>query len=388
MAKRKRVGLIFSYNEGWIAGAYYIQNLIHALNSIAEEDKPELVILSNKADFEKIKKICYPYLSHFEITITYNLVEKVLNKLARTITGRNIFEKRPSAALADVFFPMSNEDLFGLITHHQRLFWIPDFQEYHLPHFFTDEQKQNRKTQQSLLVKQKSPIVFSSNDSQADFRKFFPESENTTFVLPFAVTHDLYSDLQIEELKKKYNITKPYYFSPNQFWRHKNHLILLKAIQLLKERQTNFQVVFTGKEHDHRNPTYFEELKKFIDDNHLQEYVRFLGFIDRREQLQLMNHSKAVIQPSLFEGWSTVVEDAKAMNQVVILSDLNVHREQMNSNVVFFDPKNEVDLAQKMDAVPIRSLDKEDDYLTNIKDFGLNFMCIVNKLTSNHEKKI
>ncbi|MDJ1491960.1 glycosyltransferase family 1 protein [Cytophagaceae bacterium DM2B3-1] len=388
MVKRKRIALIFSYNEGWIAGSYYIQNLIHALNSLPEDEKPELVILSTILDFEKVTKLNYPFLSHFNTNIKYTFFQKVINKLARVVTGKNVFEKRPSHTLANVFFPMSSEDLFELVQDKQRLFWIPDFQEYHLPHFFTQEQRQNRKSQQELLVKQKVPIVFSSNDSLTDFKTFFPEAQNPAFVLPFAVTHEKYHDTDIHTLKQKYNITKPYYFSPNQFWRHKNHLIVLKAIHRLKEKRDDFQVVFTGKEYDHRNPTYFEELKKFIDDNQLQNYVRFLGFIDRKEQLQLMNHSKAVIQPSLFEGWSTVVEDAKAMNQVVILSDLNVHREQMNYNVVFFDPKNEIDLAQKMEAVPIRSLDKEDDYLNNIKDFGLNFMRIVNKLTSNHEKHI
>ncbi len=37
MAKRKRVGLVYSYNENWVAGSYYILNIIHALNTL--EDK-------------------------------------------------------------------------------------------------------------------------------------------------------------------------------------------------------------------------------------------------------------------------------------------------------------------------------------------------------------
>ncbi len=46
---------------------------------------------------------------------------------------------------------------------------------------------------------------------------------------------------------------------------------------------------------------------------------RFLGFIDRGEQLQLMKNSIAIVQPSLFEGWSTVVEDTKAMQSCNII---------------------------------------------------------------------
>jgi glycosyltransferase involved in cell wall biosynthesis len=45
-----------------------------------------------------------------------------------------------------------------------------------------------------------------------------------------------------------------------------------------------------------------------------------------------------VIQPSLFEGWSTVVEDAKAIGRPLIVSDLPVHKEQTENlaNVWFF----------------------------------------------------
>ena len=73
-------------------------------------------------------------------------------------------------------------------------------------------------------------------------------------------------------------------------------------------------------------PVIFDYLKKFVTDNNISENVLFLGFIDRKEQLKIMQHSEAVIQPSLFEGWSTVIEDARALNKYIIASDLRVHR--------------------------------------------------------------
>ena len=44
--------------------------------------------------------------------------------------------------------------------------------------------------------------------------------------------------------------------------------------------------------------------------------------------MQLMRRSLAVIQPSLFEGWSTVVEDARALGKRIAISDIPVHLEQ------------------------------------------------------------
>ncbi len=63
-----------------------------------------------------------------------------------------------------------------------------------------------------------------------------------------------------------------------------------------------------------------------------------------------MNNSIAIIQPSLFEGWSTVVEDAKALNKLYYsYLDLEVHREQINNNAYFFNPHEEILLAKALE---------------------------------------
>ena len=50
MGKRVKIGLLFSYDEDWIGGTYYILNLIHSLKLIEIEKMPELVILSENED--------------------------------------------------------------------------------------------------------------------------------------------------------------------------------------------------------------------------------------------------------------------------------------------------------------------------------------------------
>jgi len=106
-------------------------------------------------------------------------------------------------------------------------------------------------------------------------------------------------------------------------------------------------VVFTGNEQV-GDGSYALGLKKYVAENHLQNNCLFLGFIDRKEQLLLMKESIAVIQPSLFEGWSTVVEDAKCLGKFLLLSELRVHKEQVQKNAAFFDPLNVEQLAALM----------------------------------------
>src|ERR1017187_7021312 len=94
-----------------------------------------------------------------------------------------------------------------------------------------------------------------------------------------------------------------------------------------------------------------------------------------------MNNVTSSINFSLFVGWSAVVEDVKAMNQFVIGSKLDVHREKLKENVVFFDPANEIQLAEIMmefsKKPPLKLIRS---YKENILAFGQKFTEIAREL--------
>jgi glycosyltransferase involved in cell wall biosynthesis len=108
--------------------------------------------------------------------------------------------------------------------------------------------------------------------------------------------------------------------------------------------------VWTGHPIDARNPSYLSDLLQRIHQSGLASQVLMLGLIPRIDQIQLMRRAIAVIQPSLFEGWSTVVEDARALGRPVILSDIAVHQEQDPPGARFFPPASPAVLAEAMEA--------------------------------------
>ncbi len=216
------------------------------------------------------------------------------------------------------------------------------------------------------------PIVFSSYTAKKDFEIAFPKSLNKKTVIQFAVTHPKVDFSSIDSIKNKFNISEKYFISPNQFWQHKNHLTLIKAVKLLKESGVKVHVVFTGKEYDYRCPNYTTDLKNKVKEFGLENEIHFLGFINRHEQLVLMKYAIAVVQPSLFEGWSTVVEDAKALNQTIIASNIDVHKEQIDDKGYFFDPDNISELANVMQSVLQNDvkLKYDIDYKINVANFA------------------
>jgi len=94
-----------------------------------------------------------------------------------------------------------------------------------------------------------------------------------------------------------------------------------------------------------------------------------------------MKGATALLQPSLYEGWSTLVEEAKALNKFIILSDLPVHKEQIAGNVAFFDPFNATELAEKIIAqIKHPASVVITDYKENIRKYGRE---ILSALTDN-----
>jgi glycosyltransferase involved in cell wall biosynthesis len=119
-------------------------------------------------------------------------------------------------------------------------------------------------------------------------------------------------------------------FLPNQYWQHKNHHVVAQALRLLRDEGRPAPLILsTGKTEDPRTPAYFTEFEAMVRAQGLAADYRILGVIPRHDMLVLLAHSMAVLNPSRFEGWSTTVEEAKALGKPLLVSDIAVHREQV-----------------------------------------------------------
>nr|WP_246805660.1 glycosyltransferase [Rhizobium leguminosarum] len=131
------------------------------------------------------------------------------------------------------------------------------------------------------------------------------------------------------EVLQRYGLPQKFIYVANHFWKHKDHETAFKALKLLSDRGDDVCLVCTGLQADRRNPGHFASLMQALATWGIQDRVRFLGVVPREDQLELFRVAAAVVQPSRFEGWSTVIEDAKALGRPMIVSDIAVHVEQV-----------------------------------------------------------
>ncbi len=380
MAKRKRIGLSYTYNENWIGGTYYIENLVNALNALNDEEKPHIVLLTDSYESFRTaqQKFNYPYISFQLGSGEANKGFQLLNRITNRLFKIRLFSQKIKAL--DAVFPYYKSEQQSAAK--KKIYWVADFQEHFAPEFFSKDDIASRLQNQQEIQASTGHLIVSSNTALGHFKSIFPQHTVKVSVLPFAVAHPPYQDINIKLLLEKYQLPARYFICPNQFWKHKNQLAVLKAVRELKAKGIEITVAFTGNTNDYRNPHYFTEMKAFVEDNNIGNNVKFLGFIDRRDQLQLMNNAIAIIQPSLFEGWSTVVEDAKLMNKFLLVSDIEIHREQLvNSSAHFFDPHNVNQLAQLLQQFSEHQtphpLFENNTYHESVEKFGRTFLQII-----------
>ena len=387
MSVRKRLGLIFINDEQWVGGTYYTINLIHALNVLNEEEKPEIVAFSNFEDFAKLKnETNYPYITYEKfIQEKLNVFVRIINEITYRVSKKVIFKQQYKGHL-DALFIMQRSGYLESVTIEKRIYWIPDFQDKHHPEFFTPEGLAKKHERSQWIADNARNIILSSESVKRDWIQYYPRYKGNTKVVNFAVTHPEYDSLEITELRNKFNLPETYFFSPNQFWAHKNHMVVIKAAETLKQQGKPVVIAFSGKENDNRNPGYTDTLKAYVKKKNLDDVVHFLGFIDRREQLKLMKHAVAVLQPALFEGWSTVIEDAMAMNQKIIASDLEVNIEQLGDLGIYFKPHDHLVLSNLILQCLVQPNAAEYNYDLRRSSFGENLLKAFGIDTYNYDK--
>jgi len=339
------IGLVALSGRGWIGGGLYTAHIFESLLvwRRAHPDFP-LKIFIICSDSEQLKKDfnVYAEADGFITGFKPPLLSKILYKGISLFS--RLFPNVPIPSIKFLGFGKNSLDfiypfigsLYPLVGQCSAA-WIPDFQHRYLPQYFSTAEINSRDVSFDGIARNSTDIVFSSKDSLNSFIEFYPRSRARLHVLPFcSIPSSCLWDQHPDHIRLSYNLPPKLFLCPGQFWIHKNQSLVLQAIHELKKDCEDLFIAFTGHTYDHRFPDYFDN---FLQTSHhlgVRNNIAILGMIPRIDQLQLMRCSVAVVQPSLFEGWSTVVEDARALGKNIILSDLPVHAEQQHPDSLFF----------------------------------------------------
>ncbi len=340
-----RVGFILPSNT-WLGGINYYRNLFRSVHLASSKTIHLVLFTGMKCDVEA-------YQGLVEIIRT-----PLVDRYSFSWCFRQFFKRIIPRRDYLLYWLLKSHDI-KIISHADQLWrncpipnikWIPDFQHIHLPDFFGKHMCRERDRHYMDCIRHSNAILLSSQDALNDLSNFSPQHSTRTYILRFVTYLDpiAYDTHCSEAVKALYKIDRAWFHVPNQFWAHKNHSVIIKALIYLKQHGHEFLVISTGETNDSRNPAFFQALKNTIQSQCLDDNFRILGILPYPHVLTLMKDSIAVINPSLFEGWSTTVEESKALGKKLILSDIPVHREQNPERGFYFGPHDYIALAHTL----------------------------------------
>lgn len=328
----------------WLGGRNYFRNLLTATNACSN-GRYRIVLLTNKPD--QFADLDGPYV---KVTMCRMLDFRtgpiaLGARILQRLTNRN-------PALLSIIRKLGPDVIShghsGIQSSIPTLPWMPDFQHRALPHLFSAREHASREAYLQLSAKLGN-LLLSSESARRDFEQYYPSMRHVQVhvlrfpAFPPAPDKKLRS---LKELQDRYSIPARFIYLPNQFWAHKNHGIVIDA---LSQTSSDVTIVCTGSSSDLRNANYFDGLMDRVRRAKLGARFRVLGVVEYSDVVALMHHATAVLNPSLFEGWSTTVEEAKAQGKPMILSALPVHIEQAKDRAKFFPPDDAIALAKLLD---------------------------------------
>lgn len=333
---------------GWMGGINYLANLLTAISELPGRPITPVLFTGPDVDPEILSRLS-PYL--FEPPMqSAAWSNSAWAKRWRTVGAlalRRDFAAARAFKDASIDLVFAHATWYGSRFPFPTLVWIGDFQHRVLPHMFSAVRYWKREMGFRMLTRYGTTIMASSETGCHECETFYPAARGKLAALPFVVrVPDDAMIVSPQDVRRRYNLPEKFFFMPNQFWRHKNHLGVIEALHLLKQEGQEVVVAVPGSSSDPRDPRHFPALVDKVKYYGLEGNFRLLGMIPCLDLFSLMRASIGLLNPSFYEGWSTTVEEAKSIGVPLFLSNLPVHREQVGNDCLYFDPANPFNVAE------------------------------------------
>lgn len=335
-----RIGVVWDARTQWLGGWNYFLNMLRVTGAFA----PGLHFVLFSSPDLPANFVQQARDAGAETVLTLAPFRRFTHPRVLLFGGHAGLNAALTRAKIDLVFEMTN--YLGALAV-PVVSWIPDAQHWILPHLFSRRERLQRDLEFRRRLTRRPYVMLSSQAALRDIQAFMPRPFARLAVVPFTVRPTLaVDDAAIAAAQARYNLSPGYLCLPNQFWQHKNHLLALEGLVRAVQDGADIRLVLSGQALDSRAGDHPAKLGAVLST--LQERVRMLNVIPYPDLLALIAGSRALLNPSLFEGWSTTVEEAKALGTRMVLSDLAVHREQAGEQAIFFDRHNAQDCARAL----------------------------------------
>jgi glycosyltransferase involved in cell wall biosynthesis len=350
-----------------------VQSTAGLVSSLGQLDGPEQysLITQGTEQAEWIRRYCGPnqHVVFKEAVPHYNgnangnghnasmwkkLLRPAVNRARDIVRRLSPQPQWPSVPVSDGYYESLGCDVLHFPTQWFALCAVPtiynphDLQHKHYPQFFSASELAQRETVYSAACRFSNTVVVGSEWIKQDVVDQYGVNPDKVQIIPWApptMQYPQITQVQLAEVKTKYNLPADFALYPAVTWPHKNHLRLLDALAELRDsRGLTVHLVCTGS----RYPSHWPRIEQRIRELNLASQVKFLGFLPESDLRALYRLAQFLVLPTLFEADSCPIHEAWTEGLPVASADITALPDQVLDAGVLFDPKNVSAIADAM----------------------------------------
>lgn len=236
----------------------------------------------------------------------------------------------------------------GFSTSVPTVFVPHDLQHLHHPEFFLPFERRTRAAVYPTLARQACAVIALSQDGKRDLVERLGLVAEKVHVIGWAPVLEAYATPTVSDLaavRRRHELPAEFVLFPAQTFPHKNHLTLLDALARLRDaRGLVVPLVCPG-----RRSAHFSVVARRVDALGLAAQVRFLDYVPSADLAGLYRLARAVVFPSLFEGYGLPIVEAFHAHVPVACSAVTSLPELAGDAALLFDPRNPEELASALE---------------------------------------
>ncbi len=211
----------------------------------------------------------------------------------------------------------------------------PEFEEFVSNGVYDQREYINQNSTKNALA-----IFSDSKIAKTEIMTFYHTPAEKIVVLPFVVppaARRFVTQTEKTAVKKKFNLPDRFIFYPAQFWPHKNHENIFRALHILKMKfSLQIPIVLVGSTD---NPwSNLEKLKALANDLGISGQIIYPGYVADQDIAPLYMLALALVMPTYPGPTNIPVLEALSCDCPVITTDQPALREQLGDAAEFIDP--------------------------------------------------
>lgn len=350
-----KVGIYLRAEPAMGGTLQYNLAVLAALQTLPRDEFQVVAAFSNDYWREKIPEFDFD---------TIHLGDSLVSRASAELWGRLRLPLSLWRALAPVLHPLTRRlrrehcDVWLFPSQDSMSFWLPvrslcsvhDLMhryERSFPESGSPAEYRGREHLYRNISRWTQGVLVDSETGRRHMHESYGTAMDKLHALPFIPPDYIHREVTAsdrEELRAKYGLPERFFFYPAQFWLHKNHDRLVRALGRNVAAYPDMKLVFSGGRKNN-----YADCMRLIDRLGLAGHITVTDYIPDDDMAVMYHCAHALLMPTFYGPTNIPPLEAMACGCPAAVSRIYGMPEQLGDAALYFDPESVEEIAVVME---------------------------------------